>query len=535
MTPIIVVEPEAVATTAEIAQGYSVQARPSNGNVDLSDFKGAKVILWPDSTPLSRANFKHLAELLNDICSEIKMIIPNGKPDGWNIAAGVKEGMKWADLAAWAKASMMVFGPGEFPRIVVEEPPDPIPASVTAMWEQLGLAMAGGGKPAANTDNVVRILAGWDAFKNMIWFDEFYGCYFTTMNGKRPAEWRDIDDIKMTVMLQREFGFLRINQETVSAGIRLRGHQCVRNEPKDWLASLRWDGKPRIDTFFSKYLGAIPTGYTAAVARNFWIGMVARIYRPGCQLDNMVILEGKQGIYKSKALEAIGGKWYMEASEEITSKDFFVAMAGKLVIEIADLDSFSRADTNRIKKVVTCRVDRYRQPYGRASQDHPRQSLFVGTTNEQHYLRDNTGARRFWPIQCGQIDLELIKKDRDQVFAEAVVRYIAGEDWYKVPADATINEQEERRQYDEWENIVALFIRESCQYETTMVDVATAVGVDKGHLDINVQRRLGAILRRMGWVSKVVRKGGVPQRVWVAPDQAPRLTTPDLPLSVSPV
>ena len=176
--------------------------------------------------------------------------------------------------------------------------------------------------------------------------------------------------------------------------MRLRGHQCIKNEPKDWLAYLKWDGKERIDKFFSKYLGAISSGYSAAVARNFWVGMVARVYRPGCQLDNMVILEGKQGIYKSKALEAIGGKWYMEASEEITSKDFFVALAGKLIIEIADLDSFSRADTNRIKKVITRRVDRYRQPYGRASQDHPCQLYFLSAPPmNSTILRDSIPAR----------------------------------------------------------------------------------------------------------------------------------------------
>lgn len=546
MTPIIIVEPAAVPATSEIAQGYVVQPIPANGNADLSYFKDTRVILWPDSTPGSRSNFKHFAEQLTDLCEEIKMIVPNGRPAGWNIAAGVKEGMSWADLAAWAKASMMVFSKGEFPaaiKVQTHEAPDPVPASVEAVWDKVGIARTERGV-INNVDNIVRLLARWDKFKNMIWFDEFYGRYFTTLGSTKPREWHDIDDIQLTVLLQREFGFPRISEQTVASGVRCRGSQCTRNEPKDWLEHLKWDGKERVDKFFAKYLGAVSTGYTSAISRNFWVGIVARVYKPGCQLDNMVILEGKQGIYKSKALEAIGGKWYMEASEEITSKDFFVALAGKLIIEIADLDSFSRADTNRIKKVVTCRVDRYRQPYGRASQDHPRQSIFVGTTNEQHYLRDSTGARRFWPIQCGHIKLDDIKRDRDQLFAEAVTKYIAGEDWYKVPTQATLDVQEERRQYDEWENIVSTFLHDSCQTEAMMVEIAAAVGVDKGHLDVNVQRRLGAILRRMGWVSKVVRKGGFLQRAWVqsqdpelplqdSPSPDAPLTIPDLPLSVS--
>lgn len=515
--PIIVVEPGAAEAAAQVAAGYSVMACPANGNADLSEFFGRKVILWPNSSPESRESFRKLGELLSEKCEEIKLILPNGKGHGWNIASAVAEGMSWPQIAAWAKGSMIIFGKGEFPRMPIEmmESADPTPASVHALWEQLGLAMSANDSPVINVDNVVRILSGWDAFKQMIWFDQFYNRYLTTWNAKRPREWHDIDDINLTVLLQREFGFLRIRQDAVSAAVRCRAHQCVKNEPKDWLRALPWDGKPRIDKFFAHYLGAFPNGYTFAVSRNFWIGMVARIYNPGCQLDNMVILEGKQGIFKSKALEAIGGKWYMEASEEITSKDFFVALQGKLIVEIADLDSFSRADTNRIKKVITCRTDRFRMPYGRATQDHPRQSIFVGTTNEQHYLKDSTGARRFWPITCGHIDLEGIRREREQLFAEAVARYLDNEDWYQVPKDATLAEQEDRRQYDEWENIVGLYVRESCKSEVTIQDVAAQVGVDKGKLDVNIQRRLGSILRRMGWLSRVVRRDSVTQRIWV--------------------
>lgn len=518
VSPIIVVEPAAVLATVAVANGYSVEAFPRNGSFDFTGFNGRKVILWPDASEASRTAFRGFAERITDLCEEIKLIIPNGKAHGWNIASAVAEGMDWKQLAVWAKSSMMVFGRGQFPKNQVEvtDAPDPMPASTSALWEQLGIAMGANQQPIMNTDNVVRILSGWSAFSKMIWFDEFHQRYFTNWNSDKPREWKDIDDINFTVLLQREFGFPRINQETVSMGIRCRGFQCKSNEPKEWMRALRWDGRPRVDEFFGRYLGVVDNGYTRAVSRNFWIGMVARIFKPGCQLDNMVIFEGKQGIFKSRALEAIGGKWYMEASEEITSKDFFGALQGKLLVEIADLDSFSRADTNRIKKVITCRTDRFRVPYGRTTQDHPRQSIFVGTTNEQHYLRDSTGARRFWPIQCGTISLEQIHRDREQLFAEAVSRYMTNEDWYTVPQAATSQEQEERRQYDEWENIIEIFIRDSCQNETTLTQVAAHVGVDKAKMDINVQRRLGSILRRMGWISSTKRTGDFTQRVWIS-------------------
>lgn len=538
LKPIIIVEPAALAATEKVALGYAVNTIPANAEADLSHFSDRKVILWPDASLESRAAFRVFAEKITDLSLEIKMILPTTKAHGWNIASAIAEGMTWQELALWAKASMLIFGKGEFPRTKVEtnEAADPAPASVMALWDDLNLARTNNGTPVINVDNVVRILSGYAPFKEMIWFDEFYQRYFTTWNSRAPREWRDIDDINFTVLLQREFGLLRISQEIISAAIRCRGHQCLKNEPRNWLHNLRWDGRHRVDRFFCHYLGGLENGYTFAVSRNFWIGMVARVYKPGCQLDNMVILEGKQGIYKSKALEAIGGKWYMEAAEEITSKDFFGALAGKLIVEIADLDSFSRADTNRIKKVITCRTDRYRQPYGRATQDHPRQSIFVGTTNEQHYLRDSTGARRFWPITCGHIDLDGIRRDREQIFAEAVTRYLDNEDWYKVPQDETLSEQEDRRQYDEWENIVSLFIKESCKSETSLTEVAAQVGVDRGKLDINIQRRLGSILRRLGWLSRTIRRDGIVQRIWVSrgsQNLAPLAEPQGLPLSVS--
>jgi len=541
--PVIIVEQAVVEAASQIATGYDVRPIPANGNSDLSDFSGRKLILWPDAAPASREAFRRFAEKVSESCLEIKLIVPNGKAHGWNIATAVADGMSWRDLAMWAKESMMVFGKGEFPRVIVEtvEAADEIPDSAAALWENLGLAMSQNNTPVPNIDNVVRILTVWKKFQFIIWFDEFYKRYFTNLGlrpGEKAREWSDIDDINMTVRLQREFSFFRISQETVAQAIRHRAHQCIRNDPREWMERLKWDGRPRIDRFFIHYIGAHDSGYSCGVGRNFWIGMVARIFRPGCQLDNMVILEGQQGIYKSKALEAIGGKWYMEASEEITSKDFFVALAGKIIVEIADLDSFSRADANRIKKVITCRTDRYRMPYARTTQDHPRQSIFVGTTNESHYLRDNTGGRRFWPITCFHIDLEGILRDREQLFAEAVTRYLAGEDWYKMPAEATLSEQEDRRQYDEWENIVSTYLRECCKTQVFLHEVAAQVGVDKAKLDFAVQRRLGNILRRMGWQSAVVRIDDVMQRVWkISNPQLQAIATDSLgqPLSDAPV
>ena len=128
--------------------------------------------------------------------------------------------------------------------------------------------------------------------------------------------------------------------------------------------------------------------------------MKAREFSTGCQVDNMVVLEGVQGIGKSRALRALGGKWYSSASESVMYKDFYLILTGSLIMEIAELDSFKKAEVTRIKQVISSPHDYYRVPYGRDAQVYPRMCVFVGTTNEREYLKDTTGARRFWPIKC---------------------------------------------------------------------------------------------------------------------------------------
>ena len=174
-----------------------------------------------------------------------------------------------------------------------------------------------------------------------------------------------------------------------------------RNCVRDWLESLKWDQVPRIEHFFENHFGADPR----AASANFWISLVARVCRPGCQVDNMVVLEGPQGIRKSSALRVIGGEWFTEQHESATGKGFFEVLQGKLLVEVSEMDSFSRAEVTKVKQIITCTNDRFRESYGRHAKDHPRQCIFVGTTNRDDWNTDVTGARRFWPIACqGEIN-----------------------------------------------------------------------------------------------------------------------------------
>jgi predicted P-loop ATPase len=241
--------------------------------------------------------------------------------------------------------------------------------------------------------------------------------------------------------------------------------------------------------------------------------MVARVFVPGCQLDNMCVFEGPQGAGKSRAMRAIGGEWHTEVKENVTSNDFFMVLHGRLLVEIAELDSFNRAEITRIKQVVTCPTDRYRAPYARAAQDHKRMSIFAATTNESIYLKDHTGARRFWPIKCGQIKIERIVEQREQLFAEAVARFKRKEGWHEMPPAETAEEQEQRRQADEWESIVTEYLVD--KKETTIRDVAGYLKIETAKLDMILQKRIANIMRTVGWEKATKRdSAGHTVRIW---------------------
>jgi predicted P-loop ATPase len=217
----------------------------------------------------------------------------------------------------------------------------------------------------------------------------------------------------------------------------------------------------------------------------------------------MVVLEGPQGAKKSMSLEVIATpRWYTEATENPETKDFYLGLHGKLLVEISELEAFDRATVSTIKRCLSCRSDRYRAPYGHVAADHPRRCIFVGTTNDDHYLRDVTGARRFWPIQCGEIDIELLKANRERYFAEAVAAYKAGETWWNVPQTEAERHQEARRQVDSWEELIGEWLgRVPPDKKLTMSTILTdGLRLEPGRQDFKHTLRVGRAMRKLGYL-----------------------------------
>lgn len=379
-------------------------------------------------------------------------------------------------------------------------------------WQVWGLQCSQNGLPLANLSNAVSILDNDPALKNLFYYDEFLQ---RVMHTTDKREWSDQDDLGLVIHIQREVGITRMPREQVAQAVLTVAYRNQRHCVRDWFDSLTHDGTLRVDQFFTDCFGAEANAYTLAVSRNFWISMPARAYQPGCKVDNMVVLEGAQGIGKSQALQAIGGDWFAEMHESATNpKGFAEILQGKLLIEITEMDSFNRAEVNRVKQAVSCPSDRFRPSYGHRAQDHKRQCIFVGTTNRDDWNRDETGARRFWPIACtGEVRLDIIRANREQLFAEAVARYKASESHWLMPATETKAEQAARFQADPWLESITFIVKGLT--ETTTAHVAEKLNIPLERRDRGVEMRIGASLRFLRWERKRVRIDGHPTWLYV--------------------
>ena len=222
------------------------------------------------------------------------------------------------------------------------------------------------------------------------------------------------------------------------------------------------DGTARLDLWLMTYLGVADTHYARAVGARWLSSAVARIYIPGAKTDCVLILEGPQGIKKSSALMTLAEPWFTDRLSDLGSKDAAMETKGVWIIEVAELDSMSRTEVGAIKAFISRTHDRFRPPYGKRLVDLPRHCVFAGSVNpEGGYLKDATGGRRFWPVLCTTINVERLRADRDQLWAEARDRFRADEPWWLETLElneAATREQDERYQGDAWEEPIQQYL-----------------------------------------------------------------------------
>ena len=286
-------------------------------------------------------------------------------------------------------------------------------AREAAAW--FGDLIVGNDGPMDNVANVCIALAGDTVFRDGIRFDELRAC---PVAGSMPwragggwREWVDTDDIALAEWLQ-----LRgLNAKPTTCAAAVQNFAAARpvHPLRDHLDGLAWDGQPRLDRWLMIYMGVTDTAYARAVGRKWMVQAVARVYRPGCKADHALILEGPQGAFKSTACTviAMSPDWFADEIADLGSKDSAQDLRGKWIIEIGELSAMRRSEVERVKAFISRCIDHYRPSYGRRSQDFPRSCCFIGTTNADAYLADETGGRRFWPVKIGTVDIDQLRRD----------------------------------------------------------------------------------------------------------------------------
>jgi Virulence-associated protein E/Bifunctional DNA primase/polymerase, N-terminal len=431
------------------------------------------------------------------------------------IASGLKAGLKQPHGNLKDKPNGQEPGPQENPAepgppkpsddYDPKPPPEPLPEPPPD-WPDLG----GGGKPSrtcANARKAIEVLGiecRYDVFHDRM-----------LVGGHAIEQWAgELSDHAcqmLRVMIKTKFGFDPGRENTHDAAVQL----CLKRQfdpARDYLDGLRWDGVRRLDRWVTTYLGADDTELTRAIGRLTLVAAVRRVRQPGCKFDQIVVLEGLEGSGKSTAIEILAGKenFSDQTILGLNDREQQEAVRGIWLYEIADLAGMSKADVDRTKAFASRLSDRARPAYARAVVALARRCIFIATTNNETYLKSQTGNRRFWPVKTGEIDLAALKRDRDQLWAEAAKIEATGlplklaETLWSTAAI----EQDKRRDPDPWDEMLA-------NVKGTVCDSADGRGKEeristtellKVHLNLPADKctdaaakRLGYCMRRLEW------------------------------------
>ena len=390
------------------------------------------------------------------------------------------------------------------------------------------------GAVVANLANTYLYLKNHPAWKGVIAYDEFASRVVCLkpppFGGEGDRLWTDIDDTRTATWFSMSAGFTA-KLADVQKVVEVVAEDNKFHKVRDYLHSIEWDGRPRLKSWLADYLGALPklTGnenqgeleahdalkaYLAAVGTKWLIGAVARVMRPPVKVDNVLILEGKQGLGKSTVFNILASdEWFNETQVDLQDKDAKQMLCGKWIIELAEMDSFNKADNTKAKGFFSTKIDTYRPAYGRRMQDIPRQCVFGGTTNQHEYLRDDEN-RRYWPVLCTKIDRRRLLDDRDQLWAEALHLYEKGIRWWPQSDDKHLFdiEQQKRHVDDPWYEVISEWLDgnpnsttpDIPRQEVTMTELlGDCLKIEIGRTGERAERiRVGKIMDRLGWVKR---------------------------------
>lgn len=375
--------------------------------------------------------------------------------------------------------------------------------------------------------NVVTILQQDPAWQGLIAFDEFSGRVMKLRAPPYPGavgEWSDYDDASLVLWLSEHYA-MEPKDAMILKAVQIVAERNSFHEVRRYLEGLSSKGEQQLSYWLQAYLGvqAKPGSeeerYVQAVARKWMIGAVARIMRPGTKMDNVLILEGPQGSLKSTAARTLACDWFTDSPIRIGDREGYMIIRGRWICELAELDALNKADSSTAKMFFSQSEDRYRSPWGKRPADVKRQCAFVGTVNHEQYLRDETGGRRYWPVKCGTVDIPGLREARDQLWAEALAAFRAGEPWWVLPEEVALFHEQQDRRYvgDAWQEKIAAWMTENYCTEVSISQMmGLALGMDAAKWTRADQMRVGTILTRLGWQRRrSVKEGPDGVRAWI--------------------
>lgn len=318
----------------------------------------------------------------------------------------------------------------------------------TEWMETLDYDRKGNIRPTAV--NALKVLENDPLLAGHLFYDEFR-CSAVVVGGlpwnAKAKKWRDADNSQLRIYMEKVYNITGKDKIKDAKVSYIDSHSI--HPVRDYLNSLRWDGVRRAERAVTDYLGAKDCGLNRAATRVWLTGAAARIFEPGCKFDYCLILAGRQGVGKSSFFEILAGEWYNgNLSSMSCDKASMEQLQGSWIFEIQELDSMKRREASQVKAFITNRNDKYRSAYKEETEDHPRQCVFGGTTNEAAFLKDDTGDRRFWVIQIEEgyrregSPREALARDRDQIWAEVV-------QWYRQGGEPLMLEERHEREMEE--------------------------------------------------------------------------------------
>lgn len=579
LVPVCLVEGEKCAEAGHKLLGHEFDfvTWPGGGKswakADLSPLQGRIVYMWPDcdaqrerltaeekkagvdasSKPLlpehKQPGMSTMVKIGSKLMADLGCtvyIVPIPKPgqvgDGWDIADAIAADWDAAMVRNRIREAVPFVPPDDAARAKAAPTPpsagagDDDDADPTGWRSKLLYAEKGGIKAAR--ENVVLALDGIPGLpgipevRGVIAYNEFTNDVVKLRDApwRSPAgRWEEVDELLLGEWLVRDHWLPSMPRGTLEEAVRMVAFRQRYHPVREYLSGLVWDGRKRLSTWLRRACLAPEEWnnedelqqYLARCGTWFLQAMCARAMTPGVKFDYMLILEGAQGMRKSTLLATLAGQWFSDTGLDLSNKDSYQQLQGQWLYEIGELDAFNKNDITAIKRFVASSADNFRASFDRRARPYPRQLVFGGTTNEDHYLSDPTGNRRFWPVRVTRlIDIDWVIANRDQLFAEAMARNAAGERMHPTHEEELqlfVPQQELRQVSNAIGDAVAQYVTRDAVGVTkakfTLVDVLHHIGIGLEKLGPGKyhEKQAGAALRKLGWVEK---RSSVPPRPW---------------------